>query len=254
MTQFALRHKNGRMSGGTCPSASTKAARAGSGAQKILASLPPDRAFAILAQDVVEGFGHEPLKAEAVLASTNMHGERHLGREVGGDGFMREVVNALLYIASSGCPWRMLPQISSGLGTILAPRELLLWLITLLAELRRFDQPWTAIQLVVEVTDQLRVRLWQKCLACLVQLGRVGGLIGHAVEPDIRAAPAKSITLGMRKSTLSTTTTSIRPLATGTPTRSALRPLNLDGPPPDGIANRPRPFLQARCQKCERRS
>ena len=46
-----------------------------------------DGALAIFAQDVIEGFSHEFLQAEAVLARTKMHGERHFWREVGRDGF-----------------------------------------------------------------------------------------------------------------------------------------------------------------------
>lgn len=38
--------------------------------------LAADGALAILAQDVVEGFGHQVLKAEAVAAGTGVQGER----------------------------------------------------------------------------------------------------------------------------------------------------------------------------------
>ncbi len=38
--------------------------------------LSPDRALAILAQDVVEGFGHQVLKAEAIAPGTGVKGER----------------------------------------------------------------------------------------------------------------------------------------------------------------------------------
>ena len=47
--------------------------------------LTPHRTLAILAQDVVEGFGHEVLEAEAMTAGAGVQRQRQLGREVARD-------------------------------------------------------------------------------------------------------------------------------------------------------------------------
>lgn len=49
--------------------------------------LAADRALAILAQNVVEGFGHEVLEAETMPPGAGVEGQRQLRREIAGDRF-----------------------------------------------------------------------------------------------------------------------------------------------------------------------
>ena len=44
-----------------------------------------DRALPMLAQDVVEGFGHQRLEASTLATCERVHCERHFGREEAGD-------------------------------------------------------------------------------------------------------------------------------------------------------------------------
>ena len=57
----------------------SRAIRAKTRATRVPVSLvyirsPTDRTFSIFAQHIIEGFGHQGLKAEAMLASADMHG------------------------------------------------------------------------------------------------------------------------------------------------------------------------------------
>jgi len=62
-------------------------AQAGRANRNVMSRSVPNRAFAVLAQHVVECLGHQRLKASALATCQRVHGERHLGCEKTGDLF-----------------------------------------------------------------------------------------------------------------------------------------------------------------------